>query len=92
MLTFLKQKYINLVSDIRFSEILTASAWALSGRVIDTILVLAFTVLVARLYGAEIVGIVAVINSFLMMITIFTVFGTGPSIFLFAPKKTGTFG
>ena len=80
MLSFCKRKYTNLVSDTQFSEILTGSAWALSGRVIATLLGLAFSVLVARLYGAEVVGIVAVINSFLMLATIFTVLGTPTSI------------
>ncbi|OQX62929.1 MAG: hypothetical protein B5M56_04720, partial [Desulfococcus sp. 4484_241] len=66
MIRFLKRKYHNVVSDDRFSEILTGSAWALSAQVIATALGLAFSVLVARLYGAKVVGIVAVINSFLM--------------------------
>ena len=86
MFAFFKRKYNNLISDTRFSEILTGSAWALSGRVIATVLGLAFSVLVARLYGAEVVGIVAVINSFLMLATIFTVMGTPTSILRLIPE------
>ena len=86
MIQFIKKKYHNLVSDTRFSEILTGSVWALSARVIATAMGLAFSVIVARLYGAEVVGIVAVINSFLMLATIFTVLGTPTSILRLIPE------
>lgn len=86
MLSFLKRKYINLISDTRFSEILTGSIWALSARVIATALGLAFSVIVARIYGAEVVGIVAVVNAFLLLATIFTVFGTEISILRLIPE------
>jgi len=83
---FLKRKYTNLISDTRFSEILTGSVWALGARVVATALGLAVSVIVARFYGAEVVGIVAVINSFLMLATIFTVFGTPTSILRLIPE------
>lgn len=86
MYNFIKRKLHNLISDERFSEILTGSAWALSALVIATGLGLAFSVLVARFYGAEMVGIVAVINSFLMLVTIFTVLGTNTSILRLIPE------
>jgi len=86
VIRFIKKKYHNLVSDQKFSEILTGSVWALSARVIATALGLAFSVIVARLYGAEVVGILAVINSFLMLATIFTVLGTPTSILRLIPE------
>lgn len=86
MIKFIRRKYINLVSDTRFSEILTGSAWALSARVVATVFGLVFSVIVARNYGAEVVGIVAVINSFLMLATIFTVLGTPTSILRLVPE------
>ncbi len=86
MLNLLKHNYTNLVSDTRFSEILTGSVWALSARVIAMAMGLAFSVIVARFYGAEVVGIVAVINSFLMLATIFTVMGTPTSILRLIPE------
>jgi O-antigen/teichoic acid export membrane protein len=86
MFSFIKRKYHNLISDTRFSEILAGSVWALSGRVIATAMGLAFSVIVARYYGAEVVGIVAVINSFLMLATIFTVLGTPTSILRLIPE------
>jgi len=86
MFKFIKRKYSNLASDTRFSEILTGSVWALSARVIVAALGLAFSVLVARFYGAEVVGIVAVVNAFLLLATIFTVFGTEISILRLIPE------
>jgi len=86
MLSFFKRKYTNLVSDARFSEILIGSIWALSARVVSMGLGLVFSVLVARLYGAGVVGIVAVIYSFLMLATIFTVLGTNTSILRLIPE------
>jgi O-antigen/teichoic acid export membrane protein len=81
-----KRKLHNLISDKKFSEILTGSIWALSGRIVATVLGLIFNVVVARLYGAEVVGIVAVINSFLVLVTIFTVLGTQTSILRLIPE------
>jgi len=86
MLSFLKHKYTNLVSDARFSEILTGSAWAFSARIAATGLGLISSIIVARFYGAEVVGIVAVVQSFLMLATIFTVLGTGTSILRLIPE------
>ena len=86
MMQFLIKKIHNLFSDQRFSEILTGSVWALGARVVATVLGLMFSVLVARYYGAEIVGIVALVNSFLMLVTTFTVFGTSTSILRLIPE------
>lgn len=86
MLKAIKRKYGNLVSDTRFSEILTGSAWALSARVAATGLGLLTSIIVARFYGAQVVGIVAVIQSFLMLASIFTVLGTGTSILRLIPE------
>ena len=86
MLKFIKRKYKNLVSDKKFSEILTGSAWALSARVLATGLGLVTSIIVVRFYGAEVMGILAVINSFLMLATIFTVLGTKTSILRLIPE------
>ena len=79
-------KYNNLVSDNRFSEILTGSVWALSARVFSTGMGFIFTIIVARLYGADVMGILSVINSFLVIVTLFTVFGTHTSIIRLIPE------
>ena len=86
MIDLLKNKFHNLISDKKFSEILTGSAWALSARVLATGMGLISSIIIARFYGAKVVGIVAVMNSFLLLATIFTVLGTGTSILRLIPE------
>lgn len=86
MITTLKGKLQRLTADKNFSEILVGSASALIARVAATALGVISTIVVARRYGAEAVGILAMINSFLMLVTIFTVLGTGTSILRLIPE------
>lgn len=86
MIVFLKRKIQNLLSDTKFSEILSGSAWALGARIVGTLFGLVSSVIIARIYGAELVGIVAVVNSFLMLATILTVLGTDTSILRLIPE------
>ncbi len=86
MFRFLRQKVHNLISDEKFSEILTGSAWALGARVIATVFGMITSIIIARWYGAEVLGIVALLNSFLMLVTIFTLLGTNTSILRLIPE------
>lgn len=86
MFSTLKRKWNSLSSDTRFSEIFTGSIWALGARVLAAGFALATSILIARLYGAEMVGVVAVIHSFLLLATIFTALGTGTSILRLIPE------
>ncbi len=67
-------------SDKKFSEILTGSVYVIAARVVAIGLTLVASVIVARIYGAEAMGTLAVVNSFLIIVTIFTVLGTNTSI------------
>jgi len=58
----------------------------MAARVISTVLAMMNSIIVARWYGAEVMGIVAVLNSFLMLTTIFTVLGTNTSILRIIPE------
>ena len=82
----LKRRWANFVSDKKFSEILTGSVWALSASVISSGLAMITSIIIARVYGAEMIGIVAMITSFLSLITIFTVLGTNTSILRLIPE------
>jgi len=86
MYAILKRKYINLVTDKKFSEILTGSAWALPARLLATALNFISSIIIARFYGADVVGIVAVINAFLMLASIATALGTPTSILRLIPE------
>ncbi|WP_459938082.1 flippase [Desulfonatronum parangueonense] len=82
----LQNRLKNLFLDKNFSEILTGSAWALGAKVIATALGLVSSMIIARLYGPETLGIVAVIQSFLLFATLFTLLGTNTSILRLIPE------
>lgn len=86
MIAILRRKLNNLTADKKFSEILTGSVWALSARVLATGLGLISSIIIARFYGAEVMGILAILNSFLLLATIFTVLGTNTSILRLIPE------
>ncbi len=86
MVGFVRKKIHNLVSDKKFSEILRGSVWALGAKVLATFLGLITTVIIARVYGAEVLGTVALLMSFLTLATIFTVLGTNTSILRLIPE------
>ena len=75
-----------LTSDRNFSEILTGSIFALAARIAATGMTLVSSILIARFYGAGVMGILAVVNSFLMLVTIFTVLGTNSSLLRLIPE------
>lgn len=79
-------RFKSLLEDKRISEIITGSSFVLAARIVTMTLAFIFNILVARLYGAEILGIVAVINSFINLAAIFTVLGTDTSILRLIPE------
>lgn len=86
MFNYFIRKFHNLCHDHKFSEILTGAVWAVSARVIGTGLGLICSIIVARIYGAKAVGIVALLNSFMTITTTFTVLGTNTSILRLIPE------
>lgn len=86
MFSFVRQKIITYITDKKFSEILQGSIWALSANVFATGFGLVTTVIIARTYGADMLGIVAILQSFFILTTIFTVLGTNTSILRLIPE------
>lgn len=82
----IKINFLSLTTDYRFSEIFKGSVWALSARTFGLLLSLIFGVFVARIYGAKVVGILAVINAFFVLVNICTVLGTSTSILMMIPE------
>ena len=60
--------------------------WSISARIVATLIALISNVFIARVFGAESIGIVAVINSFMTLSCIFTVLGTDTSILRLIPE------
>lgn len=87
----LRARLRSYLSDAAFSEILTGSAWALSARILGTGLTLVSSVIIARVYGAGMVGIVAVITSLLNLTTALSLFGTSTSILRIIPEQVVRF-
>lgn len=86
MSNVLKREWTNLTTDTKFSEIFTGSIYALGARVIASALGIVTSIIIARVYGPEMMGIVAVLNSFLTLTSIFTVLGTNTSILRLIPE------
>jgi O-antigen/teichoic acid export membrane protein len=86
LLKLIKRKFYYLISDKKFSEILTGSAWALVAKVGATLLGLVLSIVVARFYGAEMVGVVAITQSFLSLAIIISVMGTHTAILRLIPE------
>ena len=86
MISFFTRRLKSFFSDARFSGILRGSLWALSARVASGVLTFIVSVLVARNYGADGVGILAMVQSYLSLAAIFTVLGTSTSILRLIPE------
>lgn len=91
VISSLRARFHDFLSDERFSEILTGSLWAFGARVLATGLGLIVSIMTARLYGAEMVGIMAMIQAFLLMATIVTVLGTDTSILRLIPEHVAKY-
>ena len=86
MISKLKSKFNDLISDPKFSEIITGSVWALSARVASAGIGILVSIIIARFYSAEMLGIVAILQSFFLLATIFTVLGTNISLLRLIPE------
>ncbi|SMP73720.1 Membrane protein involved in the export of O-antigen and teichoic acid [Desulfonatronum zhilinae] len=84
--SYIVNRIRNLYEDRKFSEIIKGATWAISAKILATIFGLATSVIIARMYGAEVFGIVAVLQSFFILTTIFTVLGTSTSILRLIPE------
>jgi len=86
MKAFLLRKAGNLVRDRNFWEVFTGSVWTLAAKVLAAGLGLVIGVIIARRYGAVMMGVVAVIDSFLTLATVLTLLGTNISILRLIPE------
>lgn len=91
MISRLIRTYRRLAGDVHFSEILTGSVFSIGAQVASVGLAMVTSIIVARHYGAKAVGVLAVINSFLTLVTILTVLGTKISIMRLIPEHIAKF-
>ncbi len=86
MRSHIERKVVSLLSDRDFSEVLTGSAWGLGAKLLATGLSMVTSIITARFYGAEPMGIVATVNAFLGLATTFTLMGTDTSVLRLIPQ------
>lgn len=82
----IKHKLHNLTSDKNFLEILVGSAYAVAAQIMAVGLTMIANIIVARVYGAESVGILAMVNFFLLLISIIAIMGTDITILRIIPE------
>jgi len=81
-----KEKINIELKDKDFKEIVTGSSTVFVAKILATLLGLVFNLLVARIYGSESMGILALVNSFLAIALIPSLFGLQTSILRFIPE------
>ena len=90
---FLKYlKKINIFkNDVLFSDIFSGSIWTLSARIGTTLLSFGISLIVARIYGAKMVGILAIIQAFLSIASVFSLIGIDTAILRLIPEHIANY-
>ena len=86
MVVIIKRFIESHLNDKKFSDILTGSSWAVGARILAIILGFVINIIIARVYGAEVLGVFTFVESTLILVTIFTLVGTNTSILRFIPE------
>ena len=73
-------------SNKHVKEVVKGSAFTLLAKIFGTVLGLISSLMIARYYGANVVGLVAIINSVLSIFIIFGLMGTNVAILRFIPE------
>ncbi len=80
------RQFLRTENDPIFRSVFRGSSVVLAARVGNAILLMGINLLVARLFRSEMVGILALINSILVIASIFSTFGTTNSILRLVPE------
>ncbi|HEY9113625.1 MAG TPA: oligosaccharide flippase family protein, partial [Bacteroidales bacterium] len=87
MKSFIAKKFNSLSNDRLFGDIFKGSLLVFVTKVGATAIGLVTSVIVARWYGAEVVGIVALISSYLSIIALPAILGTDTSVLRLIPEQ-----
>lgn len=83
---FIKQLYDRVARDKAFAPILHGMSIGMMSRVGQTALALLGSMVTARFFGADALGVLSLVTAVLSVVIIFTVFGTGTSILRLIPE------
>ena len=86
MLWSMVRKIQDFLSDDKFSEILKGSIWALAARVIAAVMALQTSIIVSRFFGAEVVGSLALMDSFMLLASVIAVLGMDTAVLRLIPE------
>ena len=86
LVAIIRNRVAIIKSDNDFGEIFSGSILAMISKVFATLIGLAASVLIARYYGAETLGVLALIESYFAIVTVFTLMGTNTSILRLIPE------
>ncbi|CAK8722773.1 hypothetical protein KKHLCK_12040 [Candidatus Electrothrix laxa] len=82
----IKQKIHTLIYAQKFSEILSGAVWSILASIVSVGLSFLSSMLIAQWYGAKVIGILAILNSFLMIVSIITVAGMDTAVMRIIPE------
>lgn len=86
MILKIKSKINSSLQNKDFKELISGSSVVFIAKVVATLIGLVFNLMVARIYGPESMGILALVNSFLAIALIPSLFGLQTSILRFIPE------
>lgn len=73
-------------ADKNFAVILKGGAFSLLAKILAKSIELLSSLLIARYYGAEIIGVVAIVNSILAIFSVFSLMGTNVAVLRLIPE------
>jgi len=88
MIEVLKNKFNLLLNDEKFKEILHGSFYSFLAKIISSLLGIVTSIIVARYYGAETIGLVALIITILSISGLFSSMGMTTSLLRLVPEYT----
>jgi O-antigen/teichoic acid export membrane protein len=80
------EKIKNKLSDKNFKDLFKSSSIVTIAKILGVILGFTTNIIIARYYGADTVGVVALVNSFIAIASLFVLFGTNTSIIKLIPQ------
>ncbi len=86
MIDTIKSKLHSLFNDEKFKEILHGSIYSFSAKIIVSLLGIITSIIGARYYGAEMIGLVAILGTVLGIAGLFAVFGMSTSMLRLIPE------
>ena len=84
-------KIKNKLSDKSFKDLFQSSSIVMVAKILGVALGFITNIIIARYYGADTVGTVALVSSFISIASLFVLFGTNTAILKLVPQYTAQF-